>query len=405
MHDVEFAEFVASPPRRRRAWLAWIVVALGVAAGLGLTELVTRIAYPLPTRHYVWPPGATLEFHPDLSILHGASPVSRYFMNSWGVRGDEPADGGSYRLLTVGGSAVECVYLDQPRSFPARIGQRMNADPRDLRVWIGNAGKSGLKSNDHVQQLRNLLPDFGRIDAVLVMTGVNDVGAALRAEDPAKALLPVPEAEVLARVYHAYPERWALGPAYRRMGLWQLARRVHLAAEKLFPPNELRADWSGRAIGTWRAHRRSASRIRETLPDLSPFLAEHRKDVEALIGAARERGVRIVLVTQPAIWRADLPPDLADLLWMGGVGNFMGETGHEYYSPGALAGALDAFNRTLLDVARERKVEAFDLAGVLPRDGGVFFDDCHFTEAGSARVADLLADYFLERRPFGAAVP
>ena len=380
------------PTAKRGTWFALIVVALGAASGIGLAEAVARIAFPLPTRHYVWPPDATLEFKPDLGVLPGASPLSRYRTNAWGVRGRPVEDDGAYRILMIGGSAVECVYLDQPKSFPALIEQKFNTRPGGRRVWVGNAAKSGLNSQDHVQELRNLLIDLPRIDAVVVMTGVNDVSATLR-DDPAEAARPVPEATLLARIYYAYPERSAHAPFFKRTGLWQLARRIGLAEEKLFPPPQLLADWTGRAIRTWREHRRSASRIRETPPDLAPALAAHRRDMSEMIAIARARGSRIVLVTQPALWRADLPPDLARRLWLGGVGPFMEETGHEYYSPGALAKALDAFNSVLLDEARARGAETFDLAVALSGDGSVFFDDCHVTESGSARVADLLAGY------------
>jgi lysophospholipase L1-like esterase len=378
---------------RVRIGVSVTVIGLSVIVGLVLAEVVARLKFPPPTRHYVWPPDATLEFRPDRSVIAGVGDVARYAMNSWGVRGEEPTAGGEPRILMIGGSAVECIYLDQAKSFPALAEARINARAGGRRVWIGNAGKSGLNSKDHVRQLGDLLADYPGIDAVMVMTGVNDLGAALRADDPREFARPVPEATLRSRIYYAYPEIRAAAPFIRRAGLWQVARRAGLLRERLFPSEKVRETATGAIVATWRAHRRSAPRVRETIPDLAPVLAAQRGTLGAMVDLARARGTRLILVSQPAIWRADLPRDLADLLWMGGVGTYMEEPGHEYYSPGALARALDSFNGTLLSVARERGVEALDLAAMIPRDAGVFFDDCHFHEAGAARVADRIADY------------
>jgi hypothetical protein len=35
-----------------------------------------------------------------------------------------------------------------------------------------------------------------------------------------------------------------------------------------------------------------------------------------------------------------------------------------------------------------------DAATLVPRDTTMFYDDVHFTEAGSARLADILISYF-----------
>lgn len=102
-------------------------------------------------------------------------------------------------------------------------------------------------------------------------------------------------------------------------------------------------------------------------------------------------------MTQPAMWRADLTEPLLNLLWMGGVGDFQTGKGHEYYTPAALASALDSYNATLLEVCRQTSVECIDLAAMLPKDETTFYDDVHFNETGSRRVAQVVADYLLRQ--------
>ena len=100
------------------------------------------------------------------------------------------------------------------------------------------------------------------------------------------------------------------------------------------------------------------------------------------------------------MWRADLDPELAELMWFGGVGDFMEQEGCEYYSLGALEEGMRRYNDVLRKLAAKRGVQCVDLAPVLPRDTRTFFDDCHFNEAGAARVGELVADALLAREPF-----
>ena len=118
-----------------------------------------------------------------------------------------------------------------------------------------------------------------------------------------------------------------------------------------------------------------------------------------MIDVANEKSVRLILVTQPTLWRPDLPEDLAALLWFGGIGNFQAESGKPYYSAGALDRAMQAYNDTLLQVCRQRQVECVDLTSMLAKDTTVFYDDVHFNESGARKVAAVLADYFGTHSP------
>jgi lysophospholipase L1-like esterase len=99
------------------------------------------------------------------------------------------------------------------------------------------------------------------------------------------------------------------------------------------------------------------------------------------------------------MWRRDLPPELDDLLWMGGAGDFQNERGKEYYSAAALAAGMELYNETLLETCRERRAECFDLAPLVPKDAGAFYDDVHFNEGGARKVAGALTKYLTEQRP------
>jgi hypothetical protein len=105
--------------------------------------------------------------------------------------------------------------------------------------------------------------------------------------------------------------------------------------------------------------------------------------------------VRLILLTQPTLWRADLSDAEKDLLWTGGPGLDRLGPGREYYSASALAEGMRLYNERLLAVCRERGAECFDLAAWIPRDTSIFWDDAHFTEEGARRVAELVSGYLL----------
>lgn len=62
----------------------------------------------------------------------------------------------------------------------------------------------------------------------------------------------------------------------------------------------------------------------------------------------------------------------------------------------AIAG-VDRHNGVLRDVCRERGLDCLDRATLLPKDTTVFYDDCHFNEAGARRVASLFAEHVRTR--------
>jgi hypothetical protein len=56
------------------------------------------------------------------------------------------------------------------------------------------------------------------------------------------------------------------------------------------------------------------------------------------------------------------------------------------------------YNARLLEFCRERNAECVELAARVPRTQEFFWDDLHLTEAGSRRVAEVVAAYLLEER-------
>jgi hypothetical protein len=250
-----------------------------------------------------------------------------------------------------------------------------------------------------VLQLGQLLAQAPRFEGVLLLVGVNDLTAWLGQPDAGgtQAAHEVATAgpERLARAFDVVPRALASGPFWRRTALFDLVRSTR--SRTLGQPEA--QDAAGSVYVTWRAHRGSARRWRTELPDSGAAQANFRANLEAIEGLCARHGVGLVLITQPALWCADLAPELEARLWMGGVGDFQRSSGCEYYTSGALAQGLALYNQELSAFGHERGLPVLDLAAALASDPRYFYDDVHFNEEGARAVADFLAPRLADLYP------
>ena len=387
-------------PSLRETLTGVAVMLVSLSIAVVLCELGLRALLPSAGDYYAHKPYLRVNFEPSPKIMPGIEGVSRYFVNSMGVRGDEFSHDDTYRILAIGGSTTECNYLDQSETWQFLLQEKLNKNTQNHKVWVGNVGKGGITSRHHILQMKYLLPQFEDIDAVIMLLGLNDLSNRLAQDihyDPHSLDRPGSKEKQLLEAFSVLPVGHNLAlPYYKRAALWHLGRKVKY---RIFHSGHIQ-DRGGRYLQSWRRHRRNATTIRNELPDLSTALEEYCRNIDTIVDLARDKSVRIIFVTQPVLWRSGLPDELKNLLWFGGVGRYRQSIEREYYSVEALATGMDMYNETLLWVSRIRQVECFDLASCLVKDTTVFYDDCHFNEDGSERVAELLARYLLQREPF-----
>ena len=380
-------------PRKLPRALAWGLAAAALA--LVAAELTLR---SIRTDAYrVWPPGLEALFRPAPGLLPGVAGEARFVVGPEGFRAD-PLPAQAHTLLALGGSTTECLYLDHEEAWPWLLQERLRS-ATGQSVWVPNAGRSGRNLRDHVVQLIHLLPQEPSLDAVLLMTGVNDLQLRLaqdEAFEPIDLRQPQAVAELLPRAFERVPLARNTGPIWRRTALWHALSDLKW---RWFGSPGDEAVFAG-LYRTWREHRAAAAGWRTEPPDLESALDEYERHLLHVVALCERAGVRLVLLTQPFVWADDLPPEVAELLWLGGIGDFQKEDGCVYYTAGALARALDAFNTRLRGVAATAEIECFDLATALGQDPHWYYDDVHFNEAGARRVAELVCDYLVARPPF-----
>jgi lysophospholipase L1-like esterase len=372
-------------------------------AGLSIAivggEAAARSFFPGADAFYIYPPGVRRTFLPIAKILPGISREAHFDVNSLGYRGDEPPEGPAYRILALGGSTTQCAWVDQPDSWPMRVQtllEEAGGTSDGRAVWVANAGRSGFTTRRHAVQLRHLLEQEPRFDAVILLAGVNDLAQRLEfgdAEPPPEELTF--EGVSTTDCFTFVPtEHDDTNPFLERLGLFRMAKVIQV---RLSMPER---EQVGKDCLKWRRNRRNASEIREELPDLRGALAAYAKNLAECAASCREHGVRLILVDQPSIWRDDLPEGMRQILWLGGVGNYQNQLGLPYYSIAALAEGMRRYNAALHEIAAKLGIESIELAARIPKDALHFYDDVHFNDAGSRAVGEAIAGYLAARPPF-----
>lgn len=352
-----FALLAVAPARRaiaRRWTILLFVSGLLLLAWAALEQAIPTAPFHRRT------PGTREVFKPDPRFVPGVQGDGRLSINELGVRGDPlPPRSEAYRILCVGGSTTECLYLDDEETWPHLLQDRLT-EAWGRPVWVGNAGISGYATTEHLPFLERF-GALSEMDCVVVMAGFNDFALMTFAERP--------------RVRRPWET-----PVWARSDLFKLVRRG------LQPPapGAPFQDPAGRWIEERREVRRAAPQ-RSTLPELGPSLHTFERHLDELVALCEGSHVRTVLANQAVLWRGELPPTAEARLWIGWT-----RDRDAFYTAGALRGGLDAFNAAVGAVAARRGVALVDISSV-SGDLDAFYDDCHFTELGARRVAELVA--------------
>jgi lysophospholipase L1-like esterase len=370
--------------------LASVLAACGLM--LVVAELVLRAWYPAPTRYYVWPPGLRVDFATSDAATPGVTGQARFRTNSLGLRSDEPPADARRVVYVFGGSTAADIYLDQEEAWVQRVQTGLNQVPGRPRTWVGNLARPSLASIHNLIHFDRLLPELPRADLLVDLVGVNDLQLALKSSyieptpernlDWAFALRP-PEGGVAGRLATVRTARFV-------WRTWQQARLGFVQTR----------DAAGYA--RLRDCRQTAppGNLVGVLPDLTRALDEYRRNLRALAARARAYGAPMLFLTQPTLWAKEMRPAERLRLLAGGLGPIKTWCTHQrYYAPAALASGMQAFNDVLRDVCREPGMTCRDLAATLPPRADYFYDDMHFSEAGAARVAELVVGWILDLAP------
>lgn len=384
-----------------------ILVIAGLALALLIGEFGLRTYYSIKGKdhkYYVWPPNLRKVSRPIPGTMPGVDGIAHFDVNSDGIRGDEFSQDQQYRILAIGGSTTECLFLDQRKSWPYALQEKLNGLHLS-KVWVGNVGKSGLNTREHFMHAKYILPQYQGIDVILILVGANDLLRRLiedRDYDPdyldhydywEQRLIKGAFSET---PYYKGKYRFRSG-YYDELAIGSLIKEVM----DIYSRRGMVQDETGNLFVNLRNLRKGATEIVEDLPDLTSGLEEYKRNLNAVINIAQSRSIRIIFLTQPSLWKKDMTKKERDLLWTGWIESSKSK---RYYAETALMRGMQAYNDALLEVCMTRGTECIDLAGILPKSDTIFYDDMHFNDKGSLMTADVIFKYLSKKRPFTKSV-
>lgn len=222
----------------------------------------------------------------DVTHIYGAgAPAITYTRDANGLRGDctEPR---LVRLLTIGGSTTDQVYIDDGATWQSQLQRRIGAARGGERWCIANAGVDGHSTFGHLaafEQWFPLIPEL-KPDYYLLYIGVND--AAFRIERSASD-----ENERVAAGWLG-PLKLAVRNNSALYALWARATTSRrdaplFAAHKLLFPTDGHYTSTATSPGVDEPLQRGAQAFRERLA--------------RLLRAIQDRGGKAICVSQPSI--------------------------------------------------------------------------------------------------------
>jgi lysophospholipase L1-like esterase len=366
-----------------------LLVAGLLLLAVGVIEAGCRWWIRRRSRYYVWPPRTRLDIRPAPEVFPQLDPRACFDVNQDGERGgkapgDEP---GLFRILAAGGSAVECYALDQAKTWPGVL-ERMLNELDNLhalgarRVHVGNVGHSGVGSAELDVILERILPQYRRLDAILIMVAASDVYHWLEeGAPPSSPPPPVPEDMLFAchpsQRFGWKPSRWALA---------EVARRLHRSWFGRVEVKERAGSWFAAA----RRMRAEAKEVRTTTPDPGVVLSHFEQHFRRAVSKAKAHADRVLVLRQP--WfEKDYTAEEAARFWHGGAGKPWKEKVSVYYSLEVVNRLLALVEARVVKVAEALGVPHVDLRAGLNEGLRHYYDHDHYTPAGAAVVASAVA--------------
>ena len=356
-----------------------------IIISLVICEIILRIISG--DEYNIWLPNLKYVFIPDSKVLPGINDTSYFEINERGLRGSNADIKNAVNILVLGGSAAECMYLDQRETWPALIEKFLN-ERSEKKYNVFNGGRSGITSQHHLVQVQKMLEHNNWINVIIIMEGLNDLQYALSFE---RGYVPKDSQTVYEEAFWLSPLK-EIKPFYRNTYLFKYLSKV----KKALFSYKLAQDPYGYSCDKWRNNRAHAKEIIYDQPNISQSLADYVKNNQAMIDIVKSNKKRIIFLPQATAWDSIMAPGFAEFCWYGWIGKSQLDNTGKYYAYFTLKKLLDVYNNALKSICLKNDVEFIELK--LEKDTTTFYDDCHFNESGARKVAKIVSDYLLQNQ-------
>lgn len=311
--------------------------------------------------------------------VSGLDPVIYHQTNWLGFRGEDPPKNFAdyLTIFTVGGSTTHCRNISEGKTWTDLLGEKLKKS--FPKLWINNAGIDGQTTFGHLILMEDIIVQL-RPKVVLFLVGAND--------QHCEASKPY-DLRFMRKKNNSY-----LGGFIESL----FARsEVHYYAINFFRYYQARK-WGllHHPVDLTKINRKEVTEkeIEETKEEhRKKYLKYYARRLIKLIEISRENNIEPVLITQPLLLGKGVDDrtgvDLATVD-AGSSGN--GKSAWEI---------LELYNDVVRQVGQDHQVLVIDLARELPKSSRNFYDFFHYTNEGSAEIANIIYQHlnpFLQKK-------
>jgi lysophospholipase L1-like esterase len=280
---------------------------------------------------------------------------------------------GTVRVLCVGASTTDQATQSIEDTWSGHVEQqlRQHFSSEDLRIEVAAYGRGGQKMRHTYAWCRQRLAELDP-DVLVTLVGVNDLafhaGSEYRAQSPETS-----DHRKLSELITRWTDYSQIGSRIQSLDLRMVGRPA-------------KVEWHSANLPRLRETKQSLPRCDTPLRTHDPadeFIAH----LEALLKYCHELHIPVVLLAQPVLWRADLSEREQESLWF----PIASDTGAVRPSMAWLAGEMARFNSLQGESAARLEATFVPTADAVPATQSDFFDDCHMTDEGSRRLAEVVA--------------
>jgi len=359
----------------------FLIVFITIILGLAIFEIFNYLKVSKVNNSYVWPPNLEYVFLPNSSIFHGISGESDFTINRLGYRGIEFKEHeNEYRILIVGGSTSESLYLNNEETWPYILMNKLEKTKDNKKVITMNIGKSGHGLRNNILALKYLPKDY-EPDLIIMLTGANDVLFKLSRKE---GWVPFNEDEF--NNTETYTFSVSPGYTWKSTIIYKIYRVLDLKSKNIKPQ-----DGIGNTLVENRLKRQNAKIWINETPDLNLALKDYERNLNRVINLSKEKNSTLIFLTQPYLWKENMTQEEDASLWM------TNDFEEIYYPTETMIYSMEVFNKRLLTVCENNKnIYCIDLEKDVPKTLDYMYDDMHFNENGADFVAEKISLYIKE---------
>lgn len=369
-------ENIASGAKNLAINLALIIASLGIC--FVVLEYALRTFAFNPNYSYIRPPGWTIQVNTN-NLLPNVKDDHLYVTNRLGFRGELPNSRSNPKIAVVGASAVEDWVLSTDATWPQQLASRLRNCAPD--VWVANLGRAGVNIRHNILQLEAVLDYMPEFDIIVVLSGINDFFFDYH-------------------VHHSFEVKdgWWKAQAFSYVEGDEGSFAVLAIARRLWKNYQEKSSLPVSNFGDFMKALRTAFRnVKDDqwvnkLPEKPEALRNYQKNIMKLHAISQAYGAKIVFATQPYVWSDTMTQITKDQLFAGFIGPDMNSPETKWYTPKALWEGSANYNDAMRQLCSAEGLHCVDVAAKLPREPKYFFDEVHFSNAGAAKVGEIVAD-------------